>query len=150
MIWSEEVKQECLKLRVSGATFNQIEQEKGVPSRTVRSWLGSSAGQKIWSDEVKEECLRLRREGLGYKQITKLTHVPDSTQRDWYPPELKSFQGRNRSISPQIVPLEDKKMLYKGLRYKLGARNKLYYEDELGTWLRSTLEPQDVGLAALS
>ena len=143
--WPIEVRVECVRLRKAGWSLQQIEAEKGVPIRTVRHWCDSKKKESHWSESTKQKCLELRKAGHTYKDITRHTGVPDATQRAWYPEELKSFRGKPKQIklSDYMTTTE-----YRGLRYKIGRNGRLFYKDTLGEWVKSTLDPKDVGLAA--
>ena len=144
--WPIEVRQRARELRNAGFSFQRISDETGASIGAVRNWLNPKT-PKAWPYEVQIKCLEMRKCGMTYKAITAATGVPDSTQRDWYPEPLRSFRGKkSKPVKPLSLSSYITHTEYKGVKYKIGNKNRLFYQDFMGVWLRSTLRPCDVGL----
>ena len=148
--WPAELKQECIRRFNEGETLSDIINDTGVPYRTLQRWCNVEINGKRWSDEVKQKCIKLRKEGYSYSLITELTGVSDGTQRSWYPEELRTRGQTKEKREKKSLRVQDyvTTTKYQGLDYKGGVNGRLFYRDELGEWLSSTLKPADVGLAS--
>ena len=132
-------------LRQEGRKPAEVRELPGVSVRTQSTWLrqeGLSRSQ-VWGQETVERCRELRGMGYSYEEIRRVTGVPVNTQRTWYSPELLAIHDRRPKKPILIEGLRE--VTHKGLRYKLGRHGRLFYQDELGEWVRSTLSPEDVG-----
>ncbi|MBD2124758.1 hypothetical protein [Trichocoleus sp. FACHB-262] len=69
-MYSQEVKQDCLRLRAEGKSCNQIEELTGINAETVYKW-------------VRKSCMKLSSEGKNPDEVAKLTGVDVKLVSRW-------------------------------------------------------------------
>ena len=135
------IRRRVIELRREGKTPAEVRELTGVSRQTQASWLPKD--DRVWPQETIDRCRELRGHGYGYAEIQRVTGVPRQTQREWYSPKLRAMHDRRKKPPIRIEGI--KEITYKGLRYKRGQHDRLFYLNELNEWVRSTLGPEEVG-----
>jgi len=85
--YSDEVKQQCVKLHTQGYSLERIQSLTGVTNcRRLREWIrqANHLDRPVEpTPELRQRCLNLHADGMSASQIEDLTGVPTKTVNDW-------------------------------------------------------------------